>query len=267
MNHEQSDTQKIVQLPITDIRPNPYQPRKHFNEQALQDLAESIRQHGVMQPIVVRESIKGYTLVAGERRLKASRMANQTTIPAIIKSLTDSEMMILSIIENLQRENLTPMEEAESYHQMIDRLDMTQAEVAEKLGKSRPYIANMLRLLTLPEKIQKLINTQKLSTAHGRTLIRLKDADVMITVAEKSMRENWSVRALEAYVNEFVFREKKPEKQTTKPNFIRKYEAQLKEVYGAHVDIAIVKKTGRISFEFNSEEEFVRLIDELSKKE
>ena len=142
MNHEQSDTQKIVQLPITDIRPNPYQPRKHFNEQARQDLAESIRQHGVMQPIVVRESIKGYTLVAGERRLKASRMANQTTIPAIIKSLTDSEMMILSIIENLQRENLTPLEEAESYQQMVEKLEMTQVEVAEKLGKSRLSLIN-----------------------------------------------------------------------------------------------------------------------------
>ena len=267
MNPEHFDTQKITQLSITDIRPNPYQPRKHFNGQALQDLAESIRQHGVMQPIVVRKSIKGYTLVAGERRLKASRMANQTTIPAIIKSLTDSEMMILSIIENLQRENLTPLEEAESYQKMVEKLEMTQAEVAEKLGKSRPYIANMLRLLSLPEKIQKLINAQKLSTAHGRTLIPLKDADVMITVAEKSMRENWSVRTLEAYVNDFVLKPRKENTIKEKPNFIRRYEAMLKEQYGTNVDIAIVKKTGRISFEFQSEDEFKRLMDELGKKE
>ncbi len=267
MNQEHFDTQKITQLSITDIRPNPYQPRKHFNEQALQDLAESIRQHGVMQPIVVRKSIKGYTLVAGERRLKASRMANQTTIPAIIKSLTDSEMMILSIIENLQRENLTPLEEAESYQQMVEKLEMTQVEVAEKLGKSRPYIANMLRLLTLPEKIQKLINAQKLSTAHGRTLIPLKDADVMITVAEKSMRENWSVRTLEAYVNDFVVRPRKTDKITQKPNFIRRYETELKETYGTDVDIAIVKKKGRITFEFQSEAEFNRLIEELMRGE
>lgn len=267
MSQDVSDDDIIQHIPIVEIRPNPYQPRKHFNENALADLANSIQQHGVMQPIVVRKSIKGYTLVAGERRLKASRLANKTKIPAIIKQITDDEMMILAIIENLQRENLTAIEEAQSYQQLMTHLGLTQAEVATKLGKSRPYIANMLRLLALPSRIQHLITSQKLSSAHGRTLLPLKEEDVMMTVAEKCMRENWSVRALEAYVNEFVFREKKTEKQTTKPNFIRKYEAQLKEVYGAHVDIAIVKKTGRISFEFNSEEEFARLIDELSKKE
>lgn len=267
MNQDVFDDDVIQHISIAEIRPNPYQPRKYFNEDALLDLSRSIAQHGVMQPIVVRKSIKGYTLIAGERRLKASRMANKTKIPAIIKQITDSDMMILAVIENLQRENLTAIEEANSYQQLMTELNLTQGEVAEKLGKSRPYIANMLRLLSLPSSIQKLITAQKLSTAHGRTLLPLKAEDVMLTVAKKSIRENWSVRTLEAYVNDFVFREQKSRDASSKPKFIRKYEADLKEIYGTNVDIAIVRKTGRISFEFNSEEEFARLIDELSNKE
>ncbi len=267
MDQEVFDDNKIEHISINEIRPNPYQPRKDFNENALEDLAQSIVQHGVMQPIVVRKSIIGYTLVAGERRLKASRMANKTTIPAIIKQITDEEMMVLSIIENLQRENLTAIEEAESYQQLMIALDLTQAEVAEKLGKSRPYVANMLRLLALPSRIQKLITSGKLSSGHGRTLLPLKAEDVMLTVAQKSMRENWSVRTLEHYVNDFVFRTPRKETGTQKPRLIRQYEAQLKDLYGANVDIAVVKKTGRITFEFTSEEEFKRLINELSDRE
>lgn len=254
----------IQEIPIDEIHPNPYQPRTEFEQGPLEDLARSIEAHGVMQPIIVRKSIKGYTLVAGERRLRASKLAHKTTIPAIIKSLSDEEMMILSVIENLQRENLTPLEEAESYKHLMERLNLTQQEVADTLGKSRPYIANMVRLLSLPSEVRELIRNEKLTSAHGRTLLGLKDYDVIINVAKRAVREHWNVRTLEEYVNLNSGKTKPP--RTTaldKPKLIKRYEQQLKEKFGTNAEIKIVKKTGHINLQFNSENEFKRLIDEL----
>ncbi|HIV81342.1 MAG TPA: ParB/RepB/Spo0J family partition protein, partial [Candidatus Salinicoccus merdavium] len=170
-----TEEEAVTDVRLSEIRKNPYQPRVEFDQEKLEELADSIGTHGVLQPIILRKSVKGYDIVVGERRFRASKIAGRETIPAIVKELSDNDMMELAIIENLQRENLNPLEEAMSYRQLMEKRRLTQAEVAERLGKSRPYIANMLRILNLPNAVKKLINEKKLSGAHGRTLLSLKD--------------------------------------------------------------------------------------------
>ena len=165
MNND--DSVQFIALEL--IRPNPYQPRKPFEEERLNDLASSIQQHGILQPIVLRQTVQGYYIVVGERRFRASKLAGLTEVPAIIKELSDEDMMELAIIENLQREDLNAIEEAESYKKMMTDLNITQQEVARRLGKSRPYIANMLRLLQLPKNVAQMVQHGALSSAHGRT--------------------------------------------------------------------------------------------------
>ncbi len=250
----------IEQIRLEQIRPNPYQPREEFDETALNELAESIKIHGVLQPIVVRKSVKGYDIVVGERRFRASQIAGKHDIPAIVKTLTDKQMMELAIIENLQREDLNPLEEAKSYQVMMEHLNLTQSETADRLGKSRPYIANMLRLLNLPDEIKQLINDKKISGGHGRTLLSLKDADTMHVVAAKVIAESMSVRQLELYVKSLGEHPVKVKQETAKPKFLVKHEQTLKECFGTKVEISKSRNKGKIAIEFTSEEEFNRLI-------
>ncbi len=250
----------IEQIRLEQIRPNPYQPREEFDETALNELAESIKIHGVLQPIVVRKSVKGYDIVVGERRFRASQIAGKHDIPAIVKTLTDKQMMELAIIENLQREDLNPLEEAKSYQVMMEHLNLTQSETADRLGKSRPYIANMLRLLNLPAEIKQLINDKKISGGHGRTLLSLKDADTMHVVAAKVIAESMSVRQLELYVKSLGEHPVKVKQETAKPKFLVKHEQTLKECFGTKVEISKSRNKGKIAIEFTSEEEFNRLI-------
>lgn len=254
---------KIVELPLEKLRRNPYQPRDYFNEEALRDLMQSISQHGVLQPIVVRETIKGYDIVVGERRFRASQLANKETIPAIIKNLTDEEMLELAIIENLQRENLKPLEEAKSYATMMEELNLKQQDIADRLGKSRSYIANVLRLLNLPPSVKILINEEKISSAHGRTLLGLDKKHQLDQVAKKIVKEHMSVRALEEYIKNLNAhgQEKKKKLKQQKPNFLVKHEYQLKEKFGTNIDISKTKKAGKISLEFNSEDEYKRILE------
>ncbi len=254
---------QIVEIPLNKLRRNPYQPRNYFDEDALKDLKHSIMQHGVLQPIVVRETIKGYDIVVGERRFRASQLAGKQTVPAIIKSLTDEEMLELAIIENLQRENLKPLEEAKSYATMMEELNLKQQEVADRLGKSRSYIANVLRLLNLPPSVKTLINENKLSSAHGRTLLGIDKQHQIVQVAKKVVKEEMSVRALEEYVKVLNAngQNKKSKTNSNKPQFLIKHEHQLKEKYGTNIDINKTKKAGKISLEFNSESEYKRLIE------
>jgi len=250
----------IEQIRLEQIRPNPYQPREEFDETALNELAESIKIHGVLQPIVVRKSVKGYDIVVGERRFRASQIAGKHDIPAIVKTLTDKQMMELAIIENLQREDLNPLEEAKSYQVMMEHLNLTQSETADRLGKSRPYIANMLRLLNLPAEIKQLISDKKISGGHGRTLLSLKDADTMHVVAAKVIAESMSVRQLELYVKSLGEHPVKVKQETAKPKFLVKHEQTLKECFGTKVEISKSRNKGKIAIEFTSEEEFNRLI-------
>lgn len=259
----------VKEIAINSIKPNPYQPRKTFDQERLEDLAESIKLHGILQPIVLRKTISGYNIVVGERRFRASKLAGSTTIPAIVKVLSDEDMMELAVIENLQREDLNAIEEAESYRKLMDDLELTQQEVAQRLSKSRPYIANMLRLLQLPKEITQMVKDNKLSGAHGRTLLGIKDKQKMKSIAEQAFQESWSVRTLEQYVNENnEDKQKSTDKQqaTKKPKFIQQQERQLKEQYGSAVTISNKNKKGYITFEFKSETEFRRLIHQLNEK-
>ncbi|HBC4117831.1 TPA: ParB/RepB/Spo0J family partition protein [Staphylococcus aureus] len=261
--------EQIKQIDISDIKPNPYQPRKTFDENHLNDLADSIKQYGILQPIVLRKTVQGYYIVVGERRFRASKIAGLKYVSAIIKDLTDEDMMELAVIENLQREDLNAIEEAESYQRLMTDLKITQQEVAKRLSKSRPYIANMLRLLYLPKKIADMVKDGRLTSAHGRTLLAIKDEQQMLRLAKRVVKEKWSVRYLENHVNELKNVSSKSETDKvdiTKPKFIKQQERQLREQYGAKVDISIKKSVGKISFEFESQDDFVRIIKQLNRK-
>ncbi|HAR4978610.1 TPA: ParB/RepB/Spo0J family partition protein [Staphylococcus aureus] len=261
--------EQIKQIDISDIKPNPYQPRKTFDENHLNDLADSIKQYGILQPIVLRKTVQGYYIVVGERRFRASEIAGLKYVSAIIKDLTDEDMMELAVIENLQREDLNAIEEAESYQRLMTDLKITQQEVAKRLSKSRPYIANMLRLLHLPKKIADMVKDGRLTSAHGRTLLAIKDEQQMLRLAKRVVKEKWSVRYLENHVNELKNVSSKSETDKvdiTKPKFIKHQERQLREQYGAKVDISIKKSVGKISFEFESQDDFVRIIEQLNRK-
>lgn len=261
--------EQIKQIDISDIKPNPYQPRKTFDENHLNDLADSIKQYGILQPIVLRKTVQGYYIVVGERRFRASKIAGLKYVSAIIKDLTDEDMMELAVIENLQREDLNAIEEAESYQRLMTDLKITQQEVAKRLSKSRPYIANMLRLLHLPKKIADMVKDGRLTSAHGRTLLAIKDEQQMLRLAKRVVKEKWSVRYLENHFNELKNVSSKSETDKvdiTKPKFIKQQERQLREQYGAKVDISIKKSVGKISFEFESQDDFVRIIKQLNHK-
>ncbi|HEK6681126.1 ParB/RepB/Spo0J family partition protein [Staphylococcus aureus] len=261
--------EQIKQIDISDIKPNPYQPRKTFDENHLNDLADSIKQYGILQPIVLRKTVQGYYIVVGERRFRASKIAGLKYVSAIIKDLTDEDMMELAVIENLQREDLNAIEEAESYQRLMTDLKITQQEVAKRLSKSRPYIANMLRLLHLPKKIADMVKDGRLTSAHGRTLLAIKDEQQMLRLAKRVVKEKWSVRYLENHVNELKNVSSKSETDKvdiTKPKFIKRQERQLREQYGTKVDISIKKSVGKISFEFDSQEDFVRIIEQLNRR-
>lgn len=261
--------EQIKQIDISDIKPNPYQPRKTFDENHLNDLADSIKQYGILQPIVLRKTVQGYYIVVGERRFRASKIAGLKYVSAIIKDLTDEDMMELAVIENLQREDLNAIEEAESYQRLMTDLKITQQEVAKRLSKSRPYIANMVRLLHLPKKIADMVKDGRLTSAHGRTLLAIKDEQQMLRLAKRVVKEKWSVRYLENHVNELKNVSSKSETDKvdiTKPKFIKQQERQLREQYGAKVDISIKKSVGKISFEFESQDDFVRIIEQLNRK-
>ncbi|EKK3185833.1 ParB/RepB/Spo0J family partition protein [Staphylococcus aureus] len=261
--------EQIKQIDISDIKPNPYQPRKTFDENHLNDLADSIKQYGILQPIVLRKTVQGYYIVVGERRFRASKIAGLKYVSAIIKDLTDEDMMELAVIENLQREDLNAIEEAESYQRLMTDLKITQQEVAKRLSKSRPYIANMLRLLHLPKKIADMVKDGRLTSAHGRTLLAIKDEQQMLRLAKRVVKEKWSVRYLENHVNELKNVSSKSETDKvdiTKPKFIKQQERQLREQYGTKVDISVKKSVGKISFEFDSQEDFVRIIEQLNRR-
>ena len=258
--------EKVEKIPVRDIKPNPYQPRKEFKKEALEELAESIKEHGVLQPVVVRKQGKGYELVVGERRFRAAKMALQKEIPAIIREFDQQQMMELAILENLQREDLTALEEAEAYQNLMENLKFTQEQLAQRLGKSRPYIANQVRLLSLPKDVQQLIAEQIITPGHGRTLLGLKRNKLISQVAAKVVQQGLNVRQLEALVqqyNEDVSRETK--EKPKKDLFLQEREDQLRDVFGTSVVITKKKKKGKIEIEFFSEDDLERILEILEK--
>ena len=198
---EEADKDEIIEIDLSQLRSNPYQPRKIFDEEALKELSESIKEYGVFQPIIVKKSIKGFDIIAGERRVKASKMAGKTTIPAIVRDFTDEQMMQIALLENLQRENLTAIEEATAYKDIINALNITQDDLAKKLGKSRSHITNMLGLLRLPNSVQDMVLKSEISMGHARVLSKLENNEDITSLAEQVVNNNVSVRELENMVN------------------------------------------------------------------
>lgn len=255
--------EEIEDLPLAEVRPNPYQPRKNFDEKKLAELAESIKENGVLQPIIVRRSVGGYEIIAGERRCRASELAGQATIPAIIRQFDESQMMEVAILENLQREDLTPLEEAQAYEMLQKNLGLTQEEVSKKMGKSRPYITNYLRLLTLPQKTKGLLQRGELSMGQARTLLGLKDKDRIDELAKRVVKEGMPVRKVEALVAKMNERgQKQKKKNAGKSAFVRASESQLAAKFGSPVSITENKMgKGHLSIDFASPDELNRILD------
>lgn len=257
------EVEEVKELDLSDIRPNPYQPRKRFDNKSLRELSDSIKENGVFQPIIVRKSVNGYEIIAGERRYRASKLAKKKTIPAIVRKFDESQMMEVAVLENLQREDLTPLEEAQAYEMLQKNLGLTQEEVSKRMGKSRPYIANYLRLLTLPSKTKRLLQHGDLSMGQARTLLGLKDKDKIDALAKRVAKEGMPVRKVEALVSEM--NAKKPQKKTVKKSaFIRASENQLSNKFGSSVNISETKKgKGHLSIDFASADELNRILDML----
>ena len=247
---------KIVQ--IKDIQKNPYQPRKEFSEEKIQELAQSIKENGLIQPIIVRKSpVLGYEILAGERRYRASIAAGLAEVPVIVKQLSDQDMMLHSIIENLQRENLNPIEEAKAYQSLIDK-GFTHTEIAEKMGKSRPYITNLVRLLGLPKHILIEVESGKLSQAHARLLIQLS-SDKQDKLLNRIQTENLSVRQVEQ-----ILQKTKKISKKEKDHFVKDEEQKLKKILGLDVQIKLQKKdSGKISISFHNQDEYQQFINSL----
>lgn len=266
-NEVSGDDERVELISLAEIRPNPYQPRRHFDEDALNELAKSISVSGVLQPIILRQSsVKGYEIIAGERRFRASKIAEKETIPAIIRELNEEVMMQVAILENLQREDLTSLEEAEAYNMMMEKLSMTQEKVAEKLGKSRSYIANHLRLLTLPTEVKNLLQENKLSNGQARTLLGLKDKKKLTKFARRTVKEGLTVRQLEhlvAEANQKPKTENKKQVDTDKSIYIRRSEELLTDKFGTSVVIREKGKKGKIEIEYVSQDDLNRILEDL----
>lgn len=227
----------IKEIPVSEIRPNPYQPRKTFNEEALNELAESIKNYGVFQPIIVKKSIKGYDLIAGERRLRASKLAGLSKIPAIVKDFTDDEMREISLLENIQRENLTAIELAWAYKGIIDNLDIRQEDLAKKIGKSRSHITNTLGLLNLPEDVQKMILNGEISMGHARVLSKMEDEEEVSDLADKIVKENMSVHSLEEISKNQNIKKRAPITRREINSDYSQIESEMREILGTKVKI------------------------------
>lgn len=255
-----TDNDKIVEIALDEIKKNPYQPRTYFNEEKLNELKESIEKNGLLQPIIVKKAVKGYYIIAGERRYRAFELLDRKEIPAIIKEMTDEEMMVFAVLENLQREDLSALEESESYKNLMDKMSLTQEELAKKLGKSRPYIANSLRLLKLPTEIKNKLEQGVISTAHARTLLSLKTKKAMEEVCVLVVERKMSVRELEEYVAKLL-KPREVKKPKAKDIFIEEQENILKKRLGTSVTIKQGRnKKGKIEIEFKDNDEFERII-------
>lgn len=248
---DSADQEDIKQINLSEIRSNPYQPRKTFNDEALKELADSIKNYGVFQPIIVKKSIKGYDLVAGERRVRASKLAGLDKIPAIVKNFSDDMMREIALLENLQRENLTAIELAWAYKGIIDSLHITQDELANKLGKSRSNVTNVLGLLRLPNSVQDMVLTGKLSMGHARELSKLEDTAEIKKYANMVVEKGLSVRELEKLMSFEEIKKANPIKKIKENNEYKYVERELREVLGTKVKVG--NKKLEISFENNND--------------
>lgn len=252
----------IKELLVSDIRPNPYQPRKSFDEDALRELAESIKNYGVFQPIIVKKSIKGYDLIAGERRLRASRLAGLETIPAIIKDMSDDQMREIALLENLQRENLTPIELAWAYKGIIDSLHIRQEDLADKIGKSRSHVTNTLGLLRLPDEVQNQILDNKITMGHAKILSKIDDDYKVKEYADRVVNNNISVRDLEDLTHEEDIKKKVTIVRKPKVNDYDYVQNELRDV----LDTRVIVRDKRIEIFFDDNDDLNRILDLMNIK-
>lgn len=251
-----TESQEQMKIEVDQIRPNPYQPRKVFDDEALKELSLSIQQHGVFTPVLVKKSIQGYDLIAGERRLRASKLAGLKEIPAIVVDFSDQEMMEIALLENIQREDLNVIEEAKAYEQLMHRLHYTQEQLANRVGKSREHITNTLRLLKLPEDVQDLVVQKKLTMGHVRALLGLKDEQDMRKVAKQAIEQGLSVRKVEQIVKEKTTKkenEPKPEEDI----YVRDAKNKLEEFFQTSINIS----AHSISIHYEDKEDLTRVLE------
>ncbi|USS87926.1 ParB/RepB/Spo0J family partition protein [Fructilactobacillus hinvesii] len=268
-NEVSLDDEAVQQLELANLKPNPYQPRKKFDPKALQDLTNSIRVSGVFQPIIVRQPNphqESYEILAGERRFRASKAAEKTTIPAIVRDATDAQMMEIAVMENLQREDLNPLEEAKAYEMLMTNLDLTQAQVSKRLGKSRPYIANYLRLLNLPVPVKEMLQKGQLSMGQARTLLAVKNKQALVQLANKAVAQTLTVRQLEKEIeklNQTNTTKASTKQRNRKSLYLRASEAQLQDKFGTRVAISESRpKSGRgkIEIDYLSNDDLNRIL-------
>lgn len=263
-----SEEDKVVEVSLTELRPNPYQPRKTFDDDAIKELAESIRQHGVIQPIIVRSVLKGFEIIAGERRFRASQLCGNPTIPAVVRSFSDQQVMEIALIENLQREDLNAIELALAYQALMDKFDLTQEELSLKVGKSRSHIANFLRLLSLPEQIKDNVSRGTLSMGHARALVGVKEESRRKELAELTITHEWSVRQLEEAIQKLSHQElPQKAKQTLKRRdpYIEQLEETLRDQFKTTVKIKQQKDKGRIELLYYNKQDLERLLELLQQ--
>lgn len=262
--YETASNEEVIDVPIEELRPNPYQPRKVFDEDALKDLADSIKEHGVIQPIIVKRSIKGYEIIAGERRYRASKIAGLQKIPALIRNFTDEQMMEIALLENLQRENLNAIEEAVAYKKMIEKLNITQDELSKKVGKSRSHITNIIGLLRLPKEVQQMLADSKITMGHARALSKLESDEEIIEIANKIVDNHLPVRQTEEDLNsQNLERKVKITRNTSKPNEFKYVEDLLRDKLDTKVRI----KEKKIEISFTNTADLNRILEVLNVKE
>lgn len=261
--YETATNEEIIDIDLNDLRPNPYQPRKVFNDETLNDLSESIKEHGVFQPIIVKKSIKGYEIIAGERRVRASKLAGLSKIPAIIRNLNDEQMMEIALLENLQRENLSAIEEAVAYKTMIEKLSLTQEELSKKVGKSRSHITNILGLLRLPKEVQDMVATNQISMGHARVLSKLEDDNKIIDMAREIVSKKIPVRELEQESTTET-KKVKIERHVKQTNNDYKY---VEELLREKLDTKVRIKDKKIEITFTNVADLNRILEVLNVKE
>lgn len=262
--YETTPQEEIIEINLDELRPNPYQPRKKFDEEALKELAESIKEHGLIQPIIAKKSIKGYEIIAGERRVRASRLANLETIPAIIRDLTDEQMMEIALLENLQRENLNVVEEAMAYKSMIEKLELTQEKLSKRVGKSRSHITNILGILNLPNEVQELIYSNKLTMGHARALSKLESTEQIIEIADRIVNNKLPVREIEKLTTTDEIKKRNKISRKPKPNI--EYEF-VQELIREKLDTKVKIKENKIEISFNNMADLNRILEILDIKE
>lgn len=260
--YETSTNEEIIEVKLSDLRANPYQPRKTFDEEALNELAESIKEHGVFQPIIIKKSIKGYEIIAGERRVRASKLAGKETIPAIVRDFTDEQMMEIALLENLQREGLNAIEEAEAYELMLNNLGITQEELSKKVGKSRSHITNILGLLRLPSEVQTMVINNDISMGHARVLSKFSDNDKILEMAKKIVDEKLPVRDIEDLSKDNKIEKKVKIKRQNDDEY--KY---AEEILRDKLDSKVKIKDHKIEISFNNSADLNRILEIINVEE